>query len=103
MPAPAGKVISTITRPKATGQKEALDKASLGWSELRNALAEYLPSGTIQLSKRLLRLEQHPNFVTLHFSDASSVDAKVVVGADGSFSKVRQQTLNDGMPDYTVS
>ena len=99
----AGKVISSFSVPNVEGHEASLDKTPLGWSELRNALADHIPATNIQLGKRLLSLQQHKDFVTVHFTDGSSVDAKVVVGADGSFSKVRQQTMNDGMPDYTVS
>lgn len=99
----AGKIVQAFATPTAVGQHSELDKSSVGWSELRNALADYLPSGSIQLGKRLQRLERHKDFVTLHFSDGSAVEAKVVIGADGSFSRVRKQTLNDGLPEYTVS
>ena len=57
----------------------------------------------MNLSKRLSHLVMHEAAVTVHFTDKSTVDAKVVVGADGCFSKVRQQTLADGSPDYSVS
>ena len=36
------------------------------------------------------------------FADGTNVAAKVVVGADGSFSKVRQHTMDDGPPDFAV-
>lgn len=62
-----------------------------------------VPSSNINLSKRLSHLVMKEDAVTLHFTDKSTVDAKVVVGADGCFSKVRQQTLADGLPDHTVS
>ena len=42
--------------------------------------------------------------VTLHFDHGEpSVRAKVLVGADGYFSRVRNQCLNDGPPDFVVS
>ncbi len=42
--------------------------------------------------------------VTLHFDQGqSTVRAKVVVGADGYFSKIRRQCLNDGPPQFAVS
>ena len=62
-----------------------------------------VPSSNIHLNKRLSHLVQHQDAVTLHFTDQSTVDARVVVGADGCFSKIRQQTLQDGLPEYTVS
>ena len=41
--------------------------------------------------------------VELHFQDGGSVTAGVVVGADGYFSQVRQQLLQDGPPSFGVS
>lgn len=79
------------------------EQAPMGWSELRDGLADHLPAGVIHLNKRFSQLQQHENHVELHFTDGTSVDAKIVVGADGCFSKVRQQTLGDGLPDFTVS
>ena len=41
--------------------------------------------------------------VTLHFDrDQPAVHAKLLVGADGYFSKVRSQCLNDGPPTFNV-
>lgn len=75
----------------------------MGWSELRDGLAHSLPSSAINLNKRFTMVQQHKGHVELHFADGTSVDAKIVVGADGCFSKVRQQSLGDGLPDFTVS
>ena len=73
-----------------------------GWSDLRAVLAEWLPSDTLQLGKKFASLQQHEDHVEVHFTDSSSVKARVLVGADGNFSKVRQQTLNDGLPEFGV-
>ena len=62
-----------------------------------------VPSSNIHLNKRLSHVVQHQDHMTLHFADQSTADAKVVIGADGCFSKIRQQTLQDGLPEYTVS
>ena len=109
----AGTVTSSTTSPISQKQPtvEEMDAAAagaagslgVGWTELRNALASFLPDGTIRLDKRFSTLEQHDEFVTLHFSDHTTVDARIVVGADGCFSKVRQQTIADGLPEFTVS
>ncbi len=79
------------------------EQAPMGWSELRDGLADHLPAGVIHLNKRFSQLQQHDSHVELHFTDGTSVEAKIVVGADGCFSKIRQQTLGDGLPDFTVS
>ena len=42
--------------------------------------------------------------VTLHFDrDQPSVRAKILIGADGYFSRIRKQCLNDGPPMFAVS
>ncbi len=74
----------------------------MGWCELRDALASHVPSTVIQLGKKFSHLQQYDDHVTLHFTEGAPVDAKTVLGADGIFSRVRQQTLNDGLPDFTV-
>ena len=75
---------------------------NVGWAELRDTLAQWLPEGTVQLSKHFTSLEQHDGHVVVHFADGAAVSAKVVVGAEGCFSQVHQHTLDDGPPKYTV-
>lgn len=42
--------------------------------------------------------------VTVHFDqDQPSVRAKILIGADGYFSKTRKKCLNDGPPAFAVS
>ena len=79
------------------------EQAPMGWSELRDGLADHLSAGAIHLNKRFSQLQQHDDHVQLLFTDGTSAEAKIVVGADGCFSKIRQQTLGDGLPDFTVS
>lgn len=74
-----------------------------GWSELRGTLADWLPPGTLQLGKHFIKLDQHDHHVVVHFADGTSLAARVLVGADGVFSQVRQQSLADGPPDFTVT
>lgn len=47
---------------------------------------------------------QDDHGVTLHFDrEQPAVHAKLLVGADGYFSKVRTQCLDDGPPTFSVS
>ena len=98
-PSDAGK----ITRRQPTVDVRGFKAPMFGWSELQRALADWLPSGTLQLGKRFTKLIQHQDHVVVHFADGTSVAARVLVGADGVFSQVRQQSLADGPPDFTVS
>ena len=48
--------------------------------------------------------EDNEDGVTVHFDHGQpSVHAKVLIGADGYFSRVRKQCLNDGPPIFAVS
>ena len=48
--------------------------------------------------------EEDENGVTVHFDRGQpSVRAKILIGADGYFSRVRKQCLNDGPPMFAVS
>ena len=44
-----------------------------------------------------------PVGVELSFLDGTSISAGVLIGADGYFSQVRQQLLQDGPPSFGVS
>jgi len=48
--------------------------------------------------------EEDEDGIVLHFDRGQpAVHAKVLIGADGYFSKVRTQCLNDGPPTFNVS
>ena len=74
--------------------------ALLGWSEWRNGIAEHVPADCNHLGKRFSHLRHFHDHVQLSFADG---DATVQVGADGTFSKIRQHTLADGLPTFAVS
>ena len=101
----AGKVVSTshYNHSNDTAEGKWPPALLMGWCELRNGLADHVPTTAVELGRRFSHLEQHQDHVTVHFQSGASIDAKIVVGADGIFSKVRQQSLNDGLPQFTVS
>ena len=51
------------------------------------------------MGKRSVDITTRHNKYTLHFADGQSVDADVVVGADGFKSKCRQILLGENAPD----
>lgn len=52
----------------------------------------------LHLKSTVARFEQTGEGVTLRLSDARGVTGDALVGADGGFSGVRRQLLNDGVP-----
>ena len=100
-----GKVIHTASKDHDVGRNRygVSDTALMGWFELRDCLASHVPPSSIRFTRRFSHLRQHQDHVTVSFTDGTSTDARVVVGGDGIFSKVRQHTLDDGLPDFTVS
>ena len=70
---------------------------------LRQAtVARALPPGVLHQGAAFERLEQGPAGVTLHFAGGRPpATARLVVGADGGQSRVRQQVLGDGPPLYS--
>ena len=112
-PLHAGVETDSITSPAVQGTKptiEQMDAAAAGavgalgagWAELRDALAEFVPKNAICLNRKFSSIEQHAEHVKVHFTDGTTVRARLVIGADGSFSKVRQQTVADGPPIFSV-
>ena len=78
-------------------------------------LQQYLGMQTLATVGTLIRIgcvlggiqmkhyEEHDEGVTLHFDHGQpSVRAKLLVGADGYFSKIRSQCLDDGPPTFVV-
>lgn len=57
--------------------------------------------GCANCTMQMTHYVQDDHGVTLHFQPA--VHAKLLVGADGYFSKVRTQCLDDGPPTFSVS
>lgn len=64
-------------------------------AELQKILANEIGFQNIQLSKRLLKIEQGIDF-KLTFDDNTSVNADIVIGADGIKSTVRNQLFGTG-------
>lgn len=58
-------------------------------------MTSFIPPENVAFNKRLTGIEQHEDGVVLTFSDAESVEASVVVGADGIKSIVREHVLQD--------
>lgn len=64
-------------------------------AELQQILAESLPSGCLQLNHSLQTIRKEENYI-LHFENGNQIESKIVFGADGIKSNVRNQILKTG-------
>ena len=88
---PTGDVTASTTAVQGTPTVEEMDTAAAG-----------VPGDAICFSRHFCGLQQNADCVTLHFTDGTTVRSRLVIGADGCFSKVRQETVADGPPDFAV-
>lgn len=73
-------------------------------SDLHNVLLTELmrrDQAPLSLNSELASFSQSEEGVTLRLVDGRAVQGDALVGADGGFSAVRQQLLNDGVPTPT--
>ena len=70
-------------------------------ADLLEALASGLDGGSIKLGHRLAGLEEREDCIVLSFADGTTVEAELVIGADGVRSIVRQALYGDDHPVYT--
>lgn len=86
-----GRLINHFVLPKTGLPAIVLHRARLQ-EELRRAL----PPESIHLGHVFEKFEQHSDVVVTRFSNGSSLEFDLLIGADGLHSHVRAQLLNDG-------
>ncbi|HWP26942.1 MAG TPA: FAD-dependent monooxygenase [Xanthobacteraceae bacterium] len=70
------------------------------WERVYRLLREAFPSALYHRGLGLVQFAQDARGVTAHLTDGTSVQADLLVGADGIRSTVRQQCLPDLTPQY---
>jgi 2-polyprenyl-6-methoxyphenol hydroxylase-like FAD-dependent oxidoreductase len=70
------------------------------WERVYRLLRDAFPSESYTRARGLSRFTQSADEVTAHFSDGESIDADLLVGADGIRSTVRQQAAPEVVPLY---
>ncbi|MBD2681631.1 MULTISPECIES: NAD(P)/FAD-dependent oxidoreductase [Nostoc] len=73
------------------------------WYHLQQVLASKLPSDIIHLNHHCIGFDQDDNGVKIHFDGQKSVDADLLIGADGVNSVVRETLFAEGKPNYIGS
>jgi 2-polyprenyl-6-methoxyphenol hydroxylase-like FAD-dependent oxidoreductase len=79
------------------------ETVALHRSVLQKVLFEQLPSGVVLFGTEVKSLVQGEGSVSVQLMDGSSIDAKVVVGADGIHSRIRQLASLGGEKRYSGS
>ncbi len=107
----AGSPMNTLTLKRSTGetiatkamtlmQQYGQPMLSIQWSKLQAILASVLPPEIVHLHHRCVGFEQQDNSVEARFEDGKTVQADLLIGADGVNSAVRQELIGDGTPTY---
>lgn len=69
--------------------------------DLQQVLNSALEPGVLELGKRLADIDETGSTVRLRFSDGSTAEADLAIGADGIGSRVREVLLGPERPVYT--
>ncbi|QHL86609.1 NAD(P)-binding protein [Nibribacter ruber] len=94
-----GRLINR-TDSRAMSAKYGLDNFVIHRASLHEALLEHLTDVPLHVNKRVLKVENHAQGVTLFFQDGSTRQVDFLVVADGINSQVRQQLLPSSKPRY---
>ncbi len=73
---------------------------NIRWSSLQEILAAALPPDIIHLNYQCNSFQQNDPSVEVTFDNGQTVQADLLIGADGINSVVRQQLIGDGSPRY---
>ncbi len=70
-------------------------------ADLIETFLNQLPPDSIHLSHRLESITDHGNHAEIHFENGHSIEADLVIGADGIRSTIRSQLFSDKNPIYS--
>ncbi|MEU8135965.1 FAD-dependent monooxygenase [Streptodolium elevatio] len=87
-----GDVLLRVPVRPGYAERFGADHHTLRRADLRRMLAALLPAGVLRTGSRCTGVEEFEDRVRASFADGSSVDADVLVGADGLRSVLREHT-----------
>jgi salicylate hydroxylase len=95
----SGRIISKT--PRHAQERFGATGCTVHRADLLDVLAAALPRDVIQLGARCLSVETTDELAVAHFADGTSIEADVVVGADGIHSAVRASLFGADAPRFT--
>jgi salicylate hydroxylase len=95
----SGRIISRTARHSL--ERFGATGCTVHRADLLEVLAAALPREIVQLGARCVGVETHARQAVAHFADGSSIEADVVVGADGIHSAVRASLFGPDEPRFT--
>lgn len=99
-----GRLINEVSISE-TATNRKVPAVALHRADLQTTLLHALPQASIHLGHSLVKYTEQSDKVIATFANDHSIEADVLIGADGVHSDVRAQLLNDGEPihrGYTV-
>lgn len=88
-------------------RKYGIRPNSLAWFQLQQDLAKELPSGILALGSCVTSMKDADGGVKINVANSdreeTEIHTRLVIGADGYFSRVRASIFNDGPPKYAGS
>lgn len=81
-------------------QKFGLNNITIHRAVLHDILFEAIEPGTIHVNKRCVDFQEKEEGITVSFSDGSSIEASLVIAADGIHSMFREKLIANSTPRY---
>jgi salicylate hydroxylase len=95
-----GRVISRTSRAQSAAL-HGIEPATVHRADLLDVLAAALPEGIVSLGKRCVSVANDGDVAVARFADGSSVEADVIIGADGIHSVARTSLFGPDAPRFT--
>jgi salicylate hydroxylase len=95
-----GRVISRTSRGQQAA-RQGIEGATVHRADLLDVLAAAVPAELVSLGKRCVSVDGDGSVAVARFADGTSVEADVVIGADGIHSVVRTALFGPDAPRFT--
>jgi salicylate hydroxylase len=93
-----GSVVGPVMTSDSSGENGAY---GMHRADLLNMLADHLPESTVNTGHKCVGIEQDPDMARLTFENGRTVEADVVVAADGIHSQLRERAVEPTPPVFS--